>query len=424
LDKETLISFTITPEKIIDALINNSGNLSNKVTFYFLKSTNDMEFNHDLTDTKFFYFNNSVVKVQKEIGILFLQYSDLSKRVWENNVINRNIAYTEVKGDFEQFFEKITGQEAERKKSLMSMVGYLLHNYFEYDLFAIWLTDVNVEFAERAGGTGKGILYKAIREMCNRDIHKDHTFVRIDGDSFDKKNERRYSDVDVDTQICCIDDLKKSQKPETFITDITEGVSVRKMYADNFYQRVKFLITTNFAPNFDNASDKRRAKIFELSNYYSENLRPSDEFSRWFFGNEWGLEDWNEFYSFMLRCANEYIQNGITEIGEVNFTNRVILEQTCEDFVYWFEEKISTCVAERKEKIFLKDNFFSSYLEKYRETIDVYKKPKNKFFEWVRLYCRKKSYPYSEYRSTEDEFYIFPTSDSMRKCRAQREKNT
>ncbi|MDR0830013.1 MAG: hypothetical protein LBN95_07880 [Prevotellaceae bacterium] len=58
-------------------------------------------------------------------------------------------------------------------------------------MFAIYLTDVNVDFSERAGGTGKGILYKALREMCNRDIHKDSTFVRIDGDSFDKKNERR-----------------------------------------------------------------------------------------------------------------------------------------------------------------------------------------------------------------------------------------
>jgi len=284
------------------------------------------------------------------------------------------------------------------------------------------IEQVNVEFSERAGGTGKGVLYKALREMCNRDIHKDRIFVRIDGDSFDKKNERRYSDVDVDTQICCIDDLKKSQRPDTFITDITEGVSVRKMYADSFYQRVKFLITTNYAPNFDNASDKRRAKIFELSNYYSDVLRPSDEFQKWFFGNEWDCTDWNEFYSFMIRCANEYIQNGISEVSEVNYSNRVILENTSEDFVYWFEEQIINCITERKEKMFLKDSFYSSFSEKYGENFSAYKKPKNKFFEWVRLYCRKKSYPYSEFRSTTDEFYIFPTSETMKKCLAQKGK--
>ncbi|MCL1867669.1 MAG: hypothetical protein FWF72_01790, partial [Paludibacter sp.] len=216
IDNDTYIDFTITPQKIIDALINNSSNLSNKVTFFFLPSVTDIDFQHDTADTKFFYFNNSVVKLQKGKAIEYFAYSTLMTNVWENNIINRDFSYTDTKGDFEQFFEKITGQDSTRKKSLMSMIGYLLHNYFEYDLFAIYLTDANVEFSERAGGTGKGIMYKALREMCNRDIHKDTTFVRIDGDSFNKKNERRYSDVDVSTQICCIDDLRKSQRPDTF----------------------------------------------------------------------------------------------------------------------------------------------------------------------------------------------------------------
>jgi len=387
-----------------------------------LPSIQNFEFQRDTADTKFFYFNNLVVKLQKNKELVTMEYSTLTKTVWENNIINRDFTYTESKGDFEQFFEKITGHDSTRKKSLMSMLGYLLHNYFEYDLFAVYLTDVNVEFSERAGGTGKGILYKALREMCNRDIHKDTTFVRIDGDSFDKKNERRYSDVDVSTQICCIDDLKKSQRPDTFITDISEGVSVRKMYADSFYQRLKFLITTNYAPNFDNVSDNRRKKIFELSNYYSDLLRPSDEFKKWFFGVDWEQSDWNDFYSFMIRCTDEFIQNGVTEVSEVNYSDRVIFEQTCEDFVIWFREQINDCVTEHKEKMFLKDDFYNLYLTKYKETLDGYKKPKNKFFDWVRLYCKKKSYPYSEFRSTTDEFYIFPDSATMQRCLNQRKK--
>ncbi|MDR1544382.1 MAG: hypothetical protein LBS50_08270 [Prevotellaceae bacterium] len=422
LDKETVIDFTITPERIIDALINNSGNLSNKVTFYFLNFISNLEFQCDLLDTKFFYFNNCVVKLHKGSEITTLDYSDLSKKVWENNIINRDFTYSKRKGDFEQFFEKITGYDSERKKSLMSMMGYLLHNYFNYDLFAIYLTDVNADFTERAGGTGKGILYKALREMLNRDIQKNRIFVRIDGDSFDKKNERRYSDVDVDTQVVCIDDIKKNSRPDTFITDITEGVSVRKMYADSFYQNVKFLITTNFAPDFNNASDRRRAKIFELSNYYSDKLRPSDEFKKWFFGVDWDSAEWNEFYSFMINCSNEYIQKGVTEASDINFSERSIFDNTCDDFVFWINAQIADVSTSATEKMFVKDDFYRNYMEKYSDTLNVYKKPKNKFFEWVRVYCRKKAFPYSEFRSTDDEFYFFPTSDTMKKCLEQRNK--
>lgn len=421
MDAETIITFDIDSQKIIDALINNSSNLSNKVTFYFLPSISDFEFQKDTALEKYFYFNNTVVRLQKKSKPETLEYNNLIKKVWENNIINRDFNFETSRGDFELFFEKITGNDAERKKSLMSMIGYLLHNYFDYDLFAIYVTDVNIEFSERAGGTGKGIISKALRQMCNRDVNKDTTLVKIDGVDFDKTNERRYSDVDVNTQIINIDDLPKKIKPDTFITDISEGVGVRKMYADKFSQQVKFYISTNYAPNFDNPSDRRRAKIFELSNYYSDVLRPSDEF-KWFFGNEWTSTDWNEFYSFMIRCADEYMQNGVTEVSEVNYSDRVVMENTCEDFVFWFEEQIAPYTEKRMMGMFEKREFYSRYTAKYSETLAVYKKPVNYFWDWVRLYCRKKSFPYSEFRSTVDEFYIFPDSLTMQKCKNQRKK--
>jgi hypothetical protein len=419
-DSETLMEFEITPQKISDTLINNSSALSNKATFFFLPKIDDNDFHHDSAQTKYFYFNDCIIQLEHGKPVTRLDYSSLTKKVWENNIINRDFTYTGSKGDFEQFFEKITGQDKERKKSLMSMLGYLMHNYFQTNLFAVYLTDVNLDFQERAGGTGKGIIAKALRHVCNRDYDKDKVVVSIKGNGFNEHNERRYADVDVNTQIITIEDLKKT-KPDIFITDITEGIDVRKMYADPFRHFVKLFISTNYAPNFDNSSDRRRAKIYELSNYYSHLLTPTDEF-RWFFGYEWTSADWNEFYSFMIRCADEYIQNGITEVSEVNFSNRVIYEQTCEDFVYWFEEQITLFTAERKEKMFVKKTLYEAYVKKYPESMQVYKKPMNKFFDWVRLYCRRKNYPYSEFRSTQDEFYIFPSGDTMRKCLSQRKK--
>jgi len=417
------IPFNITPKKIIDAVINNSSNLSVKSNFFFLNLIDDTEFQHDTADKKFFYFNNVIAEIEKGAALKFYDYKALTSKVWENNIINRDFAYTERKGDFEQFFEKITGQDNERKKSLMSMLGYLLHNYFFYDLSAIYLTDVNLNNDERAGGTGKGILYKALREVLNRNIHNDSVFTRLDGNKYSKENKYYFQQINIDTQVVAIDELKKNYDVSTFMTEVTEGFTVEKKHLPSFHHFAKILFTTNFAPNFKDDSDKRRALIFELSNYYSAKLRPSDEFNKWFFGIDWDSADWNEFYSFMIRCANEFLQNGITQVEEINYNQRVILQVTCEEFVEWIEDKFSPYIYDRTETKFYKDDLYSDYVSKNSETLNKYKEPKRKFYEWVRTYCQKMSYSFDEFRSTTDEFYLFPTKETKQKCFMKKSKN-
>ncbi|GHT59049.1 hypothetical protein FACS18945_5280 [Bacteroidia bacterium] len=153
--KDQQMTEDVTPQKIIDALVDSTKSLVDKDTFLHISTIDESELLRDDEGVKYFYFNNTVVKVAKGAKPELMPYDTLTKKVWQSNIINRDYTPSDRKGYFEQFFEKITGMDDTRKKSLMSMMGYLLHNFLETDLFAIWITDVNPDFAERAGRTGK-----------------------------------------------------------------------------------------------------------------------------------------------------------------------------------------------------------------------------------------------------------------------------
>ncbi|GHT59045.1 hypothetical protein FACS18945_5270 [Bacteroidia bacterium] len=273
--------------------------------------------------------------------------------------------------------------------------------------------------------------------MCNRNPKKDQILCSIKGDKIDFSNEKRYSKVDVSTQLIAIEDLKERAKPDDLITDVTEGIDVRKMYSDVFRHFVKFYISTNFAPNFNNDSVKGRAKIFELANFFSAKLRPSEYFTYpngapvWFFGKNFTEKDWNEFYTFMINCADEYIQNGIIEAQDINFTERSLLQLTNEDFLYFIGEKFADNVENKTMGTFKKVPFnpatvfdnelFGQYMLKYDNTLAFTKDKSSFFWRWVREYCNKKSINYCEKKSV-SEFYIYPDALTSQQCKMQKEK--
>ena len=416
-----VMTYTITPELIRKGLINSAQNLTGK-NLNFLRSPNQFVFLKDLEKTKYLFFNNSIVEVSEK-GINYLQYTDIDKLVWESSIIDFDFAYTEKAGEFEQFFDDITGEDTERKRSLMSALGYLMHDYYEYDLRAIFLTDVNLDFDTRAGGTGKGILGKSLMQMLNRRKKEDTTYIALNGNDFKGFDERRYSRAEINTQLIHIEDATKKFNPTELVNDITDGVFVRKMYADPFVKYMKMMISTNFSIDFDNATTRRRAFVFELTNYFSDKFRPSDKY-KWFFGKDWNADDWNQFYSFMLRCCQIFVINGLITSKAINYDNRVLIENTDKDFVAWFTDQIEPYKADETEHEYSKDTLFSSFLERYPDVLIAYKKQRSKFTEWCQTYCRLKAIRYCEIRSTFDLFVIFPSTQTLDKAKRQKSKLT
>jgi hypothetical protein len=80
----------------------------------------------------------------------------------------------------------------------------------------------------------------------------------------------------------------------------------------DFYNSPKFVVTSNWLLRYNKNDDStnRRFKEFKIKHYYNINHTPSDEFGKRFF-EDWDSKEWNKFYSFVFRCVNYYLLNGL-----------------------------------------------------------------------------------------------------------------
>lgn len=405
----TEMDYTIDSYMILDCMYKSLQTWFN--TFERLRPDNPIEIIEDEHDSKYFYFRNTAVKVS-HTGIVNVPYEELNGCIWENSIHERDFTYTPTKGDFEQFFENICGRDDQRKQAAMTLLGYLMHDYYESNLAAVLLTDVNKEGAGRdSGRTGKGLLGKALGEMLNRDS-TGTKYVAIDGKKFepDEGDGKCYSAADMSTQLIHIEDLKSTFNLEPIYSDITDGCTMRKLHENKTKKMVKFLLSMNTTLyKLDSESVRGRLYIFELANYYKSSYRPTDEF-RWFWGREWTDKDWNEFYSFMLRCQLLYFQKGVIEPQDINYYTRSLKESLPDDFYYWFEALVQPYVQQFQTVRFRKkEDLFEAYQRKYFIPND--EKTRRKFTGWCKRYLDRMSIPYKEIRSTVDYLVLYPTSN-------------
>lgn len=366
----------------------------------------------DTKTEKYFYFQNTAVRVTPE-DIELVPYSHLDHKIWGNSVIKRPFSTDNGKGDFEKFIEDIAGTEdADRKKSLMSILGYLMHDFYECDLRAAFFTDVNKDTAGKAaGGTGKGIIGKSLCEMLNHD-KTDSRYTVIGGKNIDLSRDTRYSLADMTTQLIHLEDVNKHFDLKTLYNDITDGASIRKPYQIKPIVRpIKMMISINHTIELDGSSDLRRLIIFELANYYNDKFRPSDKFGKRFFESEWTTADWNQFYTFMCRCALTYLHDGLIDPGEVNYSERRLAESVNEDFRYWFDELISPALIDNERREYVKNSLFEIFTAKYPAYANM--KFRNPFTKWCKKFCELKHIPYVEKRSTNDMLIINPTREDF-----------
>lgn len=394
--------YTITPNFILGKLYDNLQNLFSSDLLERLRPLNStIEVLEDNIREKYFFFNNTAVVVDAS-GIREIPYKDLQGYVWENSIINRDYKPDYTKGDFEVFISDICGSEdMQRKKSLMSILGYLMHNNYETNLKAVMLTDVNEDDAgTAAGGTGKGIIGKALSQMLNRNI-SDIRYLNIAGKDFEFK-DTRYSKGDITTQLIHIEDVGKRFSFSDLYNDITDGCTFRKLHQNPTVHFCKIMLSANQTINFHGSSDKRRIVLFELKNYYSDKYTPIDKFGKRFFESQWTDEDWNLFYNFMLQCELIYMQRGIIEPSMLNYENRLIQEQLPEDFVFFFEQEIKDAVAHQTRTEYVKKNMWDRFIFKYNSFT---KYGQATFTKWCKEYLRLKNIRSAELRKKVNNDY-------------------
>ncbi len=225
----------------------------------------------------------------------------------------------------------VAGKDAERFFSLCSITGYLIHSYFHYKLKAIILTDSKIS-EKPDGRTGKTLYGKGLSKV--------RKYTEINGKDFDPVNKHKYQEADFDTQIICLNDVKRNFNTENVFNDVTEAVKVEKKNKNPFSLRSKLLITANKTMNTDGASAKDRFLEFEFSEHYSNTHSPKDEFGHWFF-TEWSSDEWNRFDNFMAFCVCHFLKKGLIEAKQINLARRKLIDCTSLDFAEFMDNEFS-----------------------------------------------------------------------------------
>lgn len=304
--------------------------------------TTDFKLQYGDKNTAFLYYMNGVLKITKD-NFELIPYNVFDGYLWSNQITKRDISLP-LSDNFEDFcFNKflwnISGQTQERYNSIISIIGYLLHNFKDRSFAkAIIFTDEHIDSSGTSanGGTGKSILSTALSKMVN--------ICKKEGKKIESNNKFFYQEVETYHSILYFDDVSEDFSFESLYSVITGDLPVEKkretIISIPFDESPKILISSNYIVlGKEGYSDERRRIDYEFSSYYSKDRTPFDEFGHVFF-DEWDAEDWKQFDSLMIYCIQFYLNNGLKETNKINLEINKIIQLTHPAFVEFAESNI------------------------------------------------------------------------------------
>lgn len=274
-----------------------------------LISVIEENFLRDTAEASFFCFLNCIVRVSKN-GVEQMSYDELgNKYVWKSQIISRTFSdlleleYTQ--SVFSQFISNVAGS-VENYNYLRRIMGYLMHGYIDpANPKAVILQDLIMN-GNPNGGTGKGLIIQAVRQMVG-------SLINIDGKQF-KPDRFPFCQVQPDTVVVSIDDILSSFDFEFLFSTLTEGMSVEPKGKDTWrfpaQHSPKIVLTANTPVQGKGSSHARRRIEFGLQPYYNASFTPKDEFGVTFF-HDFTDKDWLRFDNFMLHSMFLYFRNGL-----------------------------------------------------------------------------------------------------------------
>jgi hypothetical protein len=400
----------ITRESLISKFYRNPSHYFCENRLNLLRPRELYEFQKDSKEECFIYFRNGFVKCTAT-GYDLISYSDLKGLVWHDQIVDREFIMelpeqenNSDTGEFARFVFNICGQDAERYKAMWSIIGYLLHSYFFCKLKAVVLTDSKIS-QEPSGRTGKTLLCQALGNIKK--------YTEINGKDFDPANKHKYQQVNLDTQITHLNDVKKNFDIEWLFNDITEGIVSDKKNTKPFKVQSKLIVSTNQTIRVEGASAKDRAIEFELAEHYSEKWSPENEFGHWFF-RDWDMEEWARFDNFFMSCICYYLKVGIAPVSQVNLNRRKLLDTTSLEFVEFMDEQYANGQI-KLDVDYKKAELFNRFLEDCPDLKDHKNFKLRQFTACLRAYALYSGYfsnfdpAKHEHKSGPDRFIIFPS---------------
>ncbi|MDH6306819.1 hypothetical protein M2459_002165 [Parabacteroides sp. PF5-5] len=378
-------------DSLLEKFYSNPANYFCDRKLNLLMCDKSLEFNTDTRDSVFLYFKNGYVKVTQE-GYNLYDYASLNKCIWANQILPRDFEKKEFiesqNAEFAKFCFNVSGKKLDRFHALMSIIGYNLHTYFDTKLKASIFTDSKISETP-SGRTGKTLFCKGLGKIKN--------YCEINGKDFDPTYRHKYQEVEVDTQIVCLNDVRSPFDFELLYNDITEYLPVQRKNQQPFRIKAKMLITTNKTIQTTGDSSKDRCIEFEFSEHYHRGYSPQDEFGHRFF-TEWDKSEWNLYDNFMMSSISFYFKKGLVEPKPINLNIRKVIEQTSFEFV----EYVNSCLEEgfiESGKEYPKSTIYNHFKELYEIPNErhFYSDVRN-FYKHLKTYCECSDYhlEYSE----------------------------
>ena len=291
---------------------------------------------------------------------------------------------------FLKFLIRLTNNDPNRLKYLMTLIGYALHNYrTTANTRAIILTD-EIFSDQPEGGSGKSLLAIALGQM--------RELVKKDGKSFNPLKSFEWSDVDESTDLVLIDETSKGFAFEDLFSVITMGISVERKNKDKYHLPIEkspiIILTTNNLVKGYSGSFKRRQYSADINQYFSHSHTPIDEYGQTFF-LDWDKDEWARFDAFMLFCVHIYLNKGVLPSFEVESKKKDAIRATGSTFYEWFEE------VKHDLQIFISTNIAK---DKYVEETGQrgLKLSAKKFLGQVKICCEILGYQFHEERTSQE----------------------
>lgn len=413
--------YTLKPIQVKEKFYNSLNTYFSKDMLNRLYLPEPPKLAEDTQEKKYLYFRNCIVEISAD-EVKALEWKSLKGlHIYKNQILDRDYKETLEKGNFARFIENICRTDDkpdktahngksidfDRKISICTIIGYLMHHYFNRSLKAIVLTDSKIgEDGEANGRTGKSLIGKALGRILNASINNS-IYCEIDGKAFDPGDKNKFEKANIDTKLVHINDLKRHFDIDNLYTNVTEGFTVKKMYLAPFEIRAKMLLSTNKTLKVQGDSDLDRFFQFELSDYYSAKFKVDGEFKEWFF-TDWDAAEWSRFDNFMIWCAQLYLKNGLYEAKPINLHLRMLNDHTSPDFVVWFADYLAAQLIDNAAKID-KKIAFNAFIDEYEDHKNgKFKLTQRRFTGWVRTYLKNinDGLPFSETREGGHDYFL------------------
>lgn len=350
---EDLEEMTQCPkDELVEKLTCSLGTLLGEDKLSLLVNRNEPTFPiiEDTKDAAYHFYQNGWVQVSKD-GVKFSSYDTLPGLVWKDQILPRK--YTPLKQadwekcPFNDFLDNVSDNHKKengerndpgRRQALNTLAGYMMHRYFEGNLYVCNLLDSRMNDENNPEGrSGKSLFFKSIRHILNPIEKVSSNCLFFDGKEFDAQNRFKWDKLRRNTKLIVINDVKRGFPIDLLFNAVHDGIEQEKKNGERSNVETKIGITMNYSLRVHGDSAKDRVVEFETSGFYHLRNKPQDVHGHWFF-RDWNAEQWNQFDNLMMYCIQQYLLTGIVRADGINLNARKLRDDTGAEFVTFMEE--------------------------------------------------------------------------------------